>query len=53
MNPEQSPRLEAPVSLEEIAKYLRETGLATPVLMLLGIGRPLGVVAGQCLVLPP
>lgn len=51
MNADQPPELEAPVPLEQVAQYLRETGLATPALMLLGIGRPLGFVAGQCLVL--
>ena len=50
MNPEQSAQHE-PVPLEQVAQYLREKGLATPALLLLGIGRPLGFVAGQCLVL--
>ena len=42
---------ESTLVLEPVAHYLRDKGLATPALILLGIGRPLGFVAGQCLVL--
>ena len=51
MNLDQPSPTETNGRLEQVAAYLRETGLATPALMLLGIGRPLGFVAGQCLVL--
>jgi hypothetical protein len=37
--------------LEQTALYLRQHGLATPALFVLGIARPLGFVAGQCLTL--
>lgn len=36
-------------ALIRIAAYLRRHGLATPALMLLTIGRPLGFIGGQCL----
>ncbi len=36
---------------EQIALYLRQHGLATPALFVLGIARPLGFVASQCLTL--
>ncbi|MDP9313395.1 MAG: hypothetical protein M3R24_21360 [Chloroflexota bacterium] len=51
MNQAPPPQREPTVSLEQVAHYLRDKGLATPALILLGIGRPLGLVAGQSLVL--
>jgi hypothetical protein len=34
-----------------LARYLRRQGLAAPALLLLGIARPLGIAAAQCLAL--
>lgn len=38
-------------TLEHIAALLRQQGLATPALFILGIARPLGFAAGHCLAL--
>lgn len=38
-------------ALDQLAAFLRRQGLATPALFLLGVARPLGFVAGQCLTL--
>ncbi len=51
MNQDQPPQHNPPLALEQVADYVRDKGLATPALILLGIGRPLGFAAGQCLVL--
>ncbi len=40
-----------PASLDHVAGFLRRQGLAAPALLILGIARPLGFVAGQCLAL--
>ena len=37
--------------LDHLAAFIRRQGLTTPALLILGIVRPLGFVAGQCLAL--
>lgn len=48
---EQPPEHTPPDSWSALARFVRRQGLAAPALVLLGIARPLGFAAGQCLTL--